>query len=84
MFDAILILLGPQSVATLRSHGRATHWVREAFGHLKAIGALGSEAARFLGEALGGDVISKIQISSTDGIVVSSYGLQRLAQQPVS
>ena len=75
MFDAVLIPPGPQSIATLRSHGRATHWVREAFGHLKAIGALGSDAVRFLGEALGGDVIGKVQIGSTDGKVVSSYGV---------
>ena len=75
MFDAILIPPGPQSIATLRSHGRAIHWIREAFGHLKAIGALGSDAVRFLGEALGGDVIGKLQIGTTDGKVVSSYGI---------
>ncbi|RPB25228.1 catalase-domain-containing protein [Terfezia boudieri ATCC MYA-4762] len=75
MFDAVLIPPGPQSIANLRSHGRAIHWIREAFGHLKAIGALGSDAVRFLGEALGGDVIGKVQISSMDGKVVSSYGI---------
>ncbi|KAF8458076.1 catalase-like domain-containing protein [Terfezia claveryi] len=75
MFDAILLPPGPESIATLRSHGRAIHWIREAFGHLKAIGALGSDAVRFLGEALGGDVIGKVQISSLDGKVVSSYGI---------
>jgi len=75
MFDAIIIPPGSTSVSTLRSNGRAIHWVREAFGHLKAIGALGSDAVRFLGEALGAEVVGKVKVGSTDGKVVSSYGV---------
>lgn len=75
MVDAVVIPPGAQSVATLRSNGRAIHWVREAFGHLKAIGALGSDAVRFLGETLGGEVVGKMQVGSMDGKVVSSYGV---------
>lgn len=75
MFDAVIIVPGVTSVTTLRSNARAIHWVRESFGHCKAIGALGSDAVRFLGEALGAEVIGKVQIGSTDGKVVSSYGV---------
>jgi catalase len=41
MFDAIIIPSGSRHVNTLASNGRVVHWVREAFGHLKAIGAIG-------------------------------------------
>lgn len=39
--DAILIPDGIKHVADLTKSGRAIQWVREAFGHLKAIGAIG-------------------------------------------
>lgn len=41
MFDALFIPGGAESVRTLASNGRAIHWVLEAFGHLKTIGAVG-------------------------------------------
>lgn len=41
MFDSVFIPGGAESVATLQKMGRAVHWVREAFAHLKAIGATG-------------------------------------------
>lgn len=47
MYDAVYIPGGAQSIATLSKNGRAIHWVREAFGHLKAIGATG-EAVTFV------------------------------------
>lgn len=50
LFDSIFVPGGSQSVATLRKNGRAVHWVREAFGHLKAIGATG-EAVAFVKDA---------------------------------
>lgn len=75
MFDAVVIPPGPISINTLRANGRAVHWVREAFGHLKAIGALGADAVRFLAEALGPDVVGKVKIGTTDGNIVSSYGV---------
>lgn len=40
LFDAIIIPSGPH-VKTLSSNGRAIHWVREAFGHCKPLGAIG-------------------------------------------
>ena len=41
LFDAIFIPSGVEHAIALGSDGRAIHWVREAFGHCKAIGALG-------------------------------------------
>jgi catalase len=41
MFDALFIPSGANCALTLASNGRAIHWVMEAFGHLKAIGAVG-------------------------------------------
>lgn len=41
MFDAILIPGGAKHAQALADNGRTIHWVREAFGHCKAIGALG-------------------------------------------
>ncbi len=40
MFDAVFIP-GGSHVETLKKNGRVVHWVREAFGHLKTIGASG-------------------------------------------
>ncbi|EJD04347.1 catalase-domain-containing protein [Fomitiporia mediterranea MF3/22] len=51
MFDALFIPGGAESVKTLASNGRAIHWVLEAFGHLKTIGAVG-EAVDFLRDAV--------------------------------
>lgn len=41
LFDALLIPSGAECAKSLAKNGRAIHWVREAFGHLKAIGAVG-------------------------------------------
>lgn len=41
MFDSVFVPSGEQSVKTLLGIGLARFWVREAFGHLKAIGAVG-------------------------------------------
>jgi len=41
MFDAIYVPSGEESAKTLMKNGRAIHWIREAFGHCKAIGAIG-------------------------------------------
>lgn len=41
MFDAVFIASGAESARTLSSNGRVVHWVCEAFGHCKAIGAIG-------------------------------------------
>lgn len=47
MFDALFIPSGKEHAKSLATNGRAVHWVREAFGHCKAIGAIG-EGAFFL------------------------------------
>ncbi|KAF9731085.1 catalase A [Paraphaeosphaeria minitans] len=75
MFDSVFVPGGAESVATLRKNGRAIHWVREAFGHLKAIGATG-EAIQFVKDACdlpGMDF-------STSGEVVDSYGVVTASQ----
>lgn len=41
MFDALFIPGGAEHAQTLANDGRVVHWVREAFGHLKTIGAIG-------------------------------------------
>lgn len=41
MFDALIIPSGAKHAQSLANNGRTIHWVREAFGHCKAIGALG-------------------------------------------
>lgn len=39
-YDAIFIPAG-EHVRILAANGRVVHWIREAFGHCKVIGALG-------------------------------------------
>jgi len=70
LFDSVFVCGGEQSVATLRKSGRAVHWIREAFGHLKAIGAVG-EGVDLVRDACG---IEGIKLSSSDD-VVNSYGV---------
>ena len=70
MFDAIFVPGGAQSVQTLQKSGRAIHWIREAFGHLKAIGA-SEEAVGLLKYAI---ALPEIQLS-TDKTAVESYGV---------
>lgn len=41
MFDALLIPSGVDHAKALATNGRTVHWVREAFGHCKVIGAIG-------------------------------------------
>ncbi|KAK4974755.1 catalase A [Elasticomyces elasticus] len=70
MFDSVFIPGGAASIASLRTNGRALHWVREAFGHLKAIGATG-EAVAFVRDAC---LLPGIAFSEA-GEVVDSYGV---------
>jgi catalase len=79
MFDSVFIPGGAKSVKTLSKTGRAVHWVREAFGHLKAIGATG-EAVEFVRQACGVD-----QIMFSEGVdVVESYGIVTAAKVELS
>ncbi|KAK3368791.1 catalase 1 [Podospora didyma] len=70
MVDAIFIPGGEQSVRALAKNGRALHWIREAFGHLKAIGATG-EAADLVHKVIG---LPEITVSIS-GDVHESYGV---------
>jgi catalase len=76
MFDALFVAGGKASVDTLRKSGRARHWIKEAFGHLKAIGASG-EAVEFVRLALA-DVVDQLEFS-TGADVVEKYGVVTLA-----
>jgi catalase len=75
MVDAIFIPGGEQSIATLSKSGRALHWIREAFGHLKAIGATG-EAVDLVNKAI---ALPEVMVSSS-GDVNESYGVVTLRQ----
>lgn len=70
MFDALFIPGGAESVKTLTQSGRAVHWVREAFGHLKPIAAAG-EAVTLVNVAVN---LPAIQISQ-DSTAIESYGV---------
>jgi catalase len=75
LFDSVFVPGGAKSIETLRKNGRAVHWIREAFGHLKAIGATG-EAVQFVREAID---LPGMQFS-TSGEVVDSYGVVTASQ----
>lgn len=75
MYDSIFIPGGADSIATLRKNGRALHYVREAFGHLKAIGATG-EAVSFVKDAC---ALPGVEFSN-GGDVVDSYGVVTAAK----
>ncbi|KIJ44122.1 hypothetical protein M422DRAFT_252616 [Sphaerobolus stellatus SS14] len=72
MFDAVIIPDGQAHVNLLSKNGRAIHWVREAFGHCKAIGAIG-DAVRFLENVV--QLPGITYAPSTSDAVVNSYGV---------
>jgi len=74
LFDALLIPSGKASAEALTSSGRCIHWVREAFGHLKAIGAIG-EGVEVVTRALKLDVPQVSFASPGDSSVTASYGV---------
>lgn len=69
MFDAVYIP-GGSHVEILSKNGRAIHWIRESFGHCKAIGATG-EAVALVRQACGIEGMTFAE--GTD--VVDSYGV---------
>ncbi|KAH0019445.1 CAT2 catalase, partial [Aureobasidium melanogenum] len=79
MYDAIFIPGGADSIATLRKNGRALHYVREAFGHLKSIGATG-EAVAFVKDAC---QLPGVTFSEGND-VVDSYGVVTASQTEVN
>jgi catalase len=75
MFDAVFVPGGEQSVKTLMGIGLARFWVREAFGHLKAIGAT-SEGIKLVHAALSEIEPGAVQLASEgSGDVVDWYGV---------
>ncbi|KAK6858109.1 Catalase [Apiospora arundinis] len=70
MFDAVFVPGGAESINTLSKSGRAIHWVREAFGHLKTIGGTG-EATALLKLAF---ALPAVTISQ-DSTAQESYGV---------
>ncbi|KAF5331157.1 hypothetical protein D9619_006054 [Psilocybe cf. subviscida] len=73
MFDAIYIPSGVEHAKKLASNGRAIHWIREAFGHCKAIAASG-EGALVVQQALGLPEVKFTHSFDADDIV-TSYGV---------
>lgn len=75
MVDAVFVPGGRASVDRLKKNGRALHWVREAFGHLKAVAGTG-EAIELLQMAL---PLPGVQLSG-GAEAVESYGVVTLGQ----
>ncbi|KAL7626476.1 catalase 1 [Parahypoxylon ruwenzoriense] len=75
MFDAVFVPGGAESVEALAKSGRALHWIREAFGHLKAIGGTG-EAIELFRLAF---ALPEIQVSTNDQ-AVESYGVVTMSK----
>jgi catalase len=75
MFDALFVPGGAESIKTLSTNGRALHWLREAFGHLKAIAGTG-EAIQLFYLAFN---IPQLKISQ-DERAVESYGVVTIAK----
>ncbi|KAL6833606.1 catalase-like domain-containing protein [Trichoderma sp. SZMC 28015] len=73
MFDALFVPGGKQAIETLSKNGRALHYIREAFGHLKAIGATG-EGVLLVEKALQLPTV----VTSNDNEAVESYGVVTL------
>ncbi|RPD81695.1 catalase [Lentinus tigrinus ALCF2SS1-7] len=82
MFDAIIIPGGAKHAQALAKNGRTVHWVREAFGHLKPIGALG-EGVAFLREAVQLPGVQFAANLASDN-VTSSYGVVTAGKYDVS
>ncbi|KAL6884856.1 catalase [Trichoderma longibrachiatum] len=74
MFDALFIPGGAKAIAELSKSGRALHYIREAFGHLKPIGATG-EGVLLVEKAL--QLPDRVATSSNHE-AVESYGVVTL------
>ncbi|KAL2158843.1 hypothetical protein VTH06DRAFT_4035 [Thermothelomyces fergusii] len=75
MVDAVFIPGGAKSAEALAKNGRALHWIREAFGHLKTIGATG-EAVDLVRGAIG---LPSVSVSGS-GDAHESYGVVTLKE----
>ncbi|RDL39746.1 Catalase [Venustampulla echinocandica] len=80
LFDSIYIP-GGEHITTLIKQGRVLHWIREAFGHCKTIGASG-DGVKIVKAAIG---IEGMRFSeSGDGEVVDCYGVVTSAGGKIS
>lgn len=75
MVDAVFVPGGRESIDTLKKNGRALHWVREAFGHLKTVGGTG-EAVELLQMAF---QLPGVQLAS-GAEALESYGVVTLGK----
>ncbi|KAK5989720.1 Catalase-1 [Cladobotryum mycophilum] len=75
MFDAIFVPGGQAAIETLSKSGRALHYIREAFGHLKPIAATG-EGVTLVERAL--QLPDRRVTLSSNGEAVESYGVVTL------
>ncbi|XP_006458553.1 catalase [Agaricus bisporus var. bisporus H97] len=73
LFDAIFVPSGPKHAEALMQNGRAIHWIREAFGHCKAISAIG-EGVAFLKHAIQLPEVD-LELNLDVGKVTTSYGV---------
>jgi len=79
MFDALFIPDGAHA-ETLKKDGLVRFWVREAFGHNKAIGAIGKGIQ--LVEAATSEAQGITLASQTSDGVTESYGVVTMGRQP--
>jgi catalase len=77
MFDAIYIPSGAEHAKKLASNGRAIHWIREAFGHCKAIAASG-EGKLFLTIIYAPIQYQSLFFSSGASVVQQALGLPEM------
>ncbi|KAL4260087.1 Catalase [Pleurotus pulmonarius] len=82
MFDALVIPSGEHAALLMKS-GRAVHWLREAFGHCKPIGAVG-EAILLVQEALNLPEVQYADPTDSSAEVVESYGVVTTAKYDVT
>ncbi|KAF8077639.1 catalase-like domain-containing protein [Lyophyllum atratum] len=72
LFDAVFVPSGAKSAKALAENGRTVHWIREAFGHCKTIGAIG-DSVWFVEQAIG---LPQVQMARAGGDeVINSYGV---------
>jgi catalase len=69
LFDAVVLLVSEQAIQSLLKNASAIDWVRDAFGHLKAIGYAGPARLLFDKAGISGDLDEGvIAIESAAGI----------------
>jgi len=83
LFDAVFIPSGARHVQALSDNGRAVHWVEEAFGHCKAIGAIG-EGVGFVQRAFRDIPDLKFASNFDSDEVVTSYGVVTMGKYGVA